>query len=513
MKFQHILLFALSASLLILCTLFNYLTLFVSRFRIRQREFALRTVYGASGRSLLAMLSTEFALSMIAALLLGMFLISNVIEPFCKISGTKSELSEIYLESAVYIAFVIAIALAACVLTLAIFRRRTLSANIRGNKKMFRKTSIVVQLIVSIVFVFCTAIILKQMYYLHNTDLGFAFKDRGSVYVATEFANILALNDKIRQIPEIEKTVVGYPPLATRYFGRMHWGAISDWDDRPKDAENVPLDCLHVSEQYIDYYELKLVEGELLNNSDDANAVMINQAAAKAFGWKTAVGKSFGEHRVKGVIQDVYCSAPTVSASPCFYFQPYEVHDGKKRRVTCEYECILFKCNEGTSKTCFEKIRAIVNRDFPNSSPEFYNTEDEYNRFLKSENMLLNVMTLISFVCIIVCVFGFVSMVSLTCEERRKEIAIRKINGATMKDILDIFFKEYLTLLVIGAAIAFPAGYIVMRRWLEQYVVQTTMSAWVYVAILLVLMFVIVVCVGGKVYRTSRENPAHVVKS
>jgi ABC-type antimicrobial peptide transport system permease subunit len=109
-------------------------------------------------------------------------------------------------------------------------------------------------------------------------------------------------------------------------------------------------------------------------------------------------------------------------------------------------------------------------------------------------------------------VFGFVSIISLTCEERRKEIAIRKINGAMIKDILDIFFKEHVTLLVIGALIAFPAGYLVMRRWLEGYVIQTAISTWIYLSILLVLIVAVAVCVGGKIYRTSCENPAEVIK-
>jgi ABC-type antimicrobial peptide transport system permease subunit len=102
---------------------------------------------------------------------------------------------------------------------------------------------------------------------------------------------------------------------------------------------------------------------------------------------------------------------------------------------------------------------------------------------------------------------------SLTCEERRKEIAIRKINGATIKDILDIFFKEYLTLLIAGALIAFPAGYLIMQRWLEGYVVQTEMSTWIYIAILLALFMAIVVCVSGKVLKTCRENPVEAIKS
>jgi ABC-type antimicrobial peptide transport system permease subunit len=103
-------------------------------------------------------------------------------------------------------------------------------------------------------------------------------------------------------------------------------------------------------------------------------------------------------------------------------------------------------------------------------------------------------------------------MISLACEERRKEIAIRKINGATIKDILDIFFKEHLTLLVIGSIIAFSVGYAVMKRWLEQYVLQTEISAWVYLSILLALVMAIVMCVGGKVYKTSRENPVEAIK-
>jgi ABC-type antimicrobial peptide transport system permease subunit len=103
--------------------------------------------------------------------------------------------------------------------------------------------------------------------------------------------------------------------------------------------------------------------------------------------------------------------------------------------------------------------------------------------------------------------------VSLTCEERRKEIAIRKINGATIKDILDLFFREYLVLLVVGAVIAFPLGYLVMKRWLEEYVLQTPISAWIYAAILLMLIMSIILCVGWKVYRTSAENPAEVIKN
>jgi ABC-type lipoprotein release transport system permease subunit len=195
----------------------------------------------------------------------------------------------------------------------------------------------------------------------------------------------------------------------------------------------------------------------------------------------------------------------TVTAKPTCYEIP-----GKPWKD----DAILFKFNDGAWKTCRKKIEEIIMKEYPHILKDYRisNTEEEYDKFLKSENALLRILTLVSLVCVIVCVFGFVSMVSLTCEERRKEIAIRKIHGATIKDILDIFFKEYLTLLIIGALIAFPAGYLIMKHWLESYVVQTEISAWIYVSILLTLIMAIVLCVGGKVYRTSHANPAEEIK-
>jgi ABC-type antimicrobial peptide transport system permease subunit len=201
--------------------------------------------------------------------------------------------------------------------------------------------------------------------------------------------------------------------------------------------------------------------------------------------------------------------SPVVPAKPALYthtnflFPPFTGND----------PTIMFKYNENTWNICRNKIEDIIKAEYPNSAFEIVSAEEEYSKYLKSENTLLQILSLISLICVIVCVFGFISIVSLTCEERRKEIAIRKIHGATIKDILDIFFKEYLTLLVVGALIAFPIGYLTMKRWLESYVIQTEISAWIYAVILLALIIAIILFVGGKVLKTSHTNPAEAVKS
>jgi ABC-type antimicrobial peptide transport system permease subunit len=174
---------------------------------------------------------------------------------------------------------------------------------------------------------------------------------------------------------------------------------------------------------------------------------------------------------------------------------------------------VLFKYQEGMWKSCKEKIDRLMEKEYDGVNHAIINSEEEYEEFLKSEKALMKLLSFVSAICILICVFGFVSLVSLTCEERRKSIAIRKVNGATSGDILAMFAKEYFLLLVIGAAIAFTAGYFIMQRWLEQYVKQTSIPLWIYLSIMGVLALVIVLCVGWQVYKSSIENPADVVKS
>jgi len=512
-KYQHILIFAVSGILVILCSLFNYLTLFVSRFRMRQRELALRVVCGATGGSLLGMLSVEFLLTLSFAIALGYAMTQGVHNPFLMLSEIKMGLPAIFRELLLYVGGVMLVSMLTFWLILFIFRHRSLDVSIRqSNKKMFRKASVVVQLAISIGFAFCTVIILKQMYFLHHTDeLGFSFKNSGSVIVYGENSDQL-FADRLKQLPEITDVLVAKGLMTLLPESGRPSQDVGSWDGQPGTTESISLERLYVSPASISFYDFQLVTGEMLTDADPETVVLLNESAVKAFGWDNPVGKLFdNRYTVKGVIKHIYNFAPTVQAKPVFYLKP------PPDRITAIMRrdgvitfggTVLFKYREGTWNSCMEKIELFKN-EFTTTS--FVNAEEEYNKYLKSENALLRLLSFVSVICIVMCVFGFVSLVSLTCEERRKSIAIRKINGATVGDILSLFSKEYFILLIIGAAIAFPAGFIIMQRWLEHYVKQTPLPAWIYVSILFVMALAIVLSVGWQVYKTSAENPAEVV--
>ena len=537
-KFQHIFIFALAGLLVILCSLFNYLTLFMSRFRMRQKELALRVVCGASGVSLMAMLSVEFLLTLLFAVVLGCCLTQLAHRDFLTLSDIKMELPAIYGESLMYIGGIILVSLLAFWLIFFIFRRRRLDVSIRqSNKNLFRKISVIVQLVISIGFAFCAIIILKQMYFLHHTDeLGFSFKNRGSLVVYQDLGNPSEMNiddrlaelfrseipliSQMKQIPEITDVIEGSSQLLPQR-GRQSQ-EISSWDDKSAHVENISIETMVISPDYITFYDFRLIAGEMLTDADPASMVLLNESAVKAFGWHDPVGKQFddGKFTVKGVIKHVYNLSPTIPAKPVVYRKPQTPYEkiiaisvrkyGDSGSVISLGRLVLFKYHEGTWKTLMGKIEQFKNE---HSVIDTINAEEVYDNYLKSEKALLKLLYFVSAICVLICIFGFVSLVSLTCEERRKEIAIRKINGATVGNILAMFAKEYFLLLLIGAVIAFTTGYFIMQRWLEQYVKQTSMPAWIYLAIVFVLALIIVLCVGWQVYKSSIENPADVIKS
>ncbi|MDR0815327.1 MAG: FtsX-like permease family protein, partial [Bacteroidales bacterium] len=241
----------------------------------------------------------------------------------------------------------------------------------------------------------------------------------------------------------------------------------------------------------------------------------LNEAAVKVFGWsrEEAVGKHVStgskeepwEMTVLGVFKDIAVNSPVIPVKPTIFA-------GKFKNMSGSDDNILLRYHSGTWDVCKKHIETLVKKEYPNAYLQLPNAEEEYDSYIKSETMLSKLLSIISLVCILISVFGLFSLVTLACEQRQKEMAIRKINGATVKEILKLFFGEYLLLLLIGAVIAFPVSYFVMKKWIEQYILQTTISAWIYFAIFIALGGIIVLCIGWRVYKASVENPVESLK-
>ena len=503
-QFYYLILFSVAGGLVILCSLFNYLSLFITRMRIRGREIALRKVCGSSIGGVFILLSVEYLYIILLSGVLGMAFVETALPAFRKLSGISGN---IYGESLLYFAGILLLSL----LLLVPFAIRRSSTRNTGNKYALRKLSITFQLMIGILVTFCIIVMMKQIYYLTNTDLGWERKDIASINLLYPDNDFETIADKIKQFSCTREVVSGHCCLLPQSSGLSQ--TFTNWDGKEDAVKSIDMRCLWNCEKTVSFYNLKLLAGEMVK-STETNKIMINESAVKALGMSDPIGKKLYQQTqastIVGIIKDFHITAPTEPVQP-YVLVARDILKGMGFSIGKGQ--ILIKFHDGKWKELKQQIDSIFSQEYSEVRYRLFNTEEEYAGYLKSENALIKLLSFVTTVCIIIAAFGIFSLITLSCEQRRKEIAIRKVNGATIRNILIMFVKEYMLLLVIAGVISFPVGYVLMKRWLENYVEQTVISAWIYFAIFGGIMIVIFACIGWRVWQAARQNPAEVIKS
>lgn len=503
-QFYYLILFSVAGALVILCSLFNYLSLFITRMRIRSREIELRKVCGSSIGGVVILLFIEYLYIILLSGILGMALVEMALPAFKKMSSVSGN---IYGESLLYFVGILLLSL----LLLVPFAIRRSHIRNTGNKYMLRKVSIAFQLAIGLLVTFCIIVMMKQIYYLTNTDLGWERKNIASINLLYPDKDFETIADKIKQFSCTKEVITGHCCLLPKSSGFSQ--SFKNWDGKEDGMKSIDMLSLWNCEKIVSFYNLQLLEGEMVKPTE-TNKIMINESAVKALGMSEPIGKKlYLDNRawtITGIIKDFHITAPTEPV------QPYTLITEdilKNSGFSIGKGQILIKFHDGKWKELKNRIDSIFTYEYPEVRYKLYNTEEEYTGYLKSEDALIKLLSFIAIVCMLIAAFGIFSLVTLSCEQRRKEIAVRKVNGAAIKDILLMFVKEYMLLLIIASVIAFPVGYVLMKRWLENYVEQTVISAWIYFAIFGGIMIVIFACIGWRVWQAARQNPAEVIKS
>lgn len=506
-RIEYVRLFCLVSMLIVLGALSNYLIIYLIRIRMRQREWALRKVNGATEKSLIILLMSEIILLLFAAILVGLLLVEICLPTFKQWSYIFEESYFFYKETLIYMSIATGIVLLFAWGTLAVQRHFTLQSAISSVftsrfSVFYRRMGLWLQLVISIGFIFCTVVMIKQLHHLRTSaDMGVTHTD--VEYVAylqgisdDEKENWVRLMKEIPGIDFREVSNLPLPGSSNSMFTTI------EWDDKQPGDEEIAISSFQVSKETFNLFGLQLVTGIFPDESSDRNDVLINEALAKKFGWKNPIGKKFSKsYVVAGVLRDIRLS-PTVEAMPAVYtismFPPRK-----------EYAY--------TYHGKYEDAQKAINEHIKQNYPDFYMWSRSFSRIIDdataSERVLMKLLTVSSIICIIIAVFGVFSLVNLSCEQRRKEIAVRKVNGATISDIIGIFLREYMSILALAAIVAFATGYIVMKHWLEGYVIQTTITWWIYVAILATVIVIISISIGWRIWQAARQNPAKVIKS
>lgn len=515
--FQYIIYFSIAGILIITCALINYLTLFINRMRVRQREMALRMIHGANIRSLVSLLTVEFLLLLAYAVTTGFLLIEICFPSFIELTGIDTAKSSLYGEAFLFIGLISLIILTAIIGLLYILYHRSLHLSLRYNTgrstgTQLRRGSIVLQLFVCLSFIGCTVLINQQLDYLRHRDLGLKIKNRGSFSVMGDM-DYTPLIRKIKELPMITEVMQpDYYPIVSQLTAI---GQFDNWEglDIPIDTP-VPVKLFLGKEDFFRFYDITLLAGEWLDDLSTYEDIIINESLARRMGWspQEAIGKhiiqSYITYTIVGVVKDCHYGAPTLPIPHTGFLV------GEQMGLMQRSAGILFKYKEGTWNECRKALEHLYQTECSPENILRLNSEEEvYNNYLRSEEMLTRLLSFASLVCILTAMFGIYSLVTLTCEQRRKEIAIRKVNGATVWSILFLFFREYLIMLCIAALFAFPITYVIIKQWILNYVRQVSISPLPFILILIGLALTVIAGISWRVWKAANENPAEVIKN
>lgn len=519
--------FAITTILLLLCVFFNFINLLLNRIYQRIREIRLRNSIGAGKRELIIQLLTELTLQTSIAFVLAFCLLELTSSLFCKTFDTKIADPDFY-TSLIIITLVSwgVLIVVSFPLLLRFIRTSSLmlSGGISANRKgTFRKVSMTIQLGICVFFLMSTFIMLRQISLMKHKDLG--FQKEGLIHLTMDYRDREGITHELATLPIIDELVECSVFSITH---EPHTQNEVHWEGKPDDF-NPDFQVIGVGCNFLDAFKISLLKGRFINDSDSdpkqwhmpGKTVVINEEAARIMGMNNPIGKKISvwdgsvhgdgtrgrkEFEIVGIVKNFQSASLRNPILPMVI-----TLDGSKWSSYYYYT----RVKPENEQAAIKEIRKVFEKHKKEGDtvPNIQTMTTIFNQLNKSEDASLQLFSLLSILCTLISIFGIYSVSSSNIAQRRKEVAVRKVMGASSKTIINMFFKEYLTIVVIANAVALPLAWLFMHGWLEQYPYRISIGLWMYAIVLLATSALIICTVLYQTLKASETNPAEVIKS
>ena len=377
--------------------------------------------------------------------------------------------------------------------------------------KILRYSLVGIQYVISISLIICSLFIQKQHKYMLHYEMGFNDEQLYSINVPRailgyggdlDYTGRDAFTDKLMQNPNIVDVAYGDGFIVSQGF--MGW-------NRYYNNQSITFSVFPVSWNFLQMMGIKVEDGRDFMPSDEhleGGAFIFNREAADRFG--IDIDTKMGGH--------ADTPTPVVGICENFNFKPlqYEIEP---------FAFLVFGSNgwrhpneahiraaAGTDyKELNKYVKGIIEEFAPNADMEFYELkfiDEQLALQYQMEDKLSTLVTMFSFLSIMISIIGVFGLVLFETQYKRREIGIRRIHGASAMGILKMFNNKYLYIVAICSAIAIPISYYIIDRWMQQFVYRTEMSVWVYVVAVLIITIITVATVSLRSWKAANENPS-----
>ena len=503
------------AVLILILGSINYMNLTAALYLKRLKEIKIRKVIGASQNILAMQMLAGTILYCFIAVVIALFVVSAV-SGFIRISdnplkfniGANPGLTTGFILlsvltgflSGIYPAFTISSYKPVMITTVeSVMRRRTL----------FRNVLVVFQFVVSTGLIISFLLVSKQLNYLNSKELGL---DKENIIVIPATSKLVEKLDAFRQELTQNPNIISLSASKrVPSEGLLDSGDASIVSDENVTPVGFRIAHVRIDGHFIPTYKIRLLAGRNFkeNISTDLGYI-INEIAVKNLGWKSpedAIGRiieySGKRGSVIGVVNDFHYESLHNPISPVLMsYDP------------ASFNRVAIKVTGSETKETIAYIEKIWQTY--NISDEPFSSEyltDRYNKLYKSEDRIKMIFSYFMIVAISIAVLGMAGLSLFIIEWRTKEIGIRKINGATVPEVMLLLNIDFVKWVVIAFIIAAPVSYFSMHKWLESFAYKTGLSVWIFVIAGLIASGIALLTVSWQSWRAATRNPVYALRN
>jgi putative ABC transport system permease protein len=285
----------------------------------------------------------------------------------------------------------------------------------------------------------------------------------------------------------------------------------------PGDSPNsTNLEIIAADADFGKTYGLQMREGVFMkydNSSNPQGKIVLNEAAVKALGWTSAVGRTIhlgtanGQMvTVAGVVKDFHLGSMQQKVQPL-------IIAGLNEPFTTSYRYFSVKLNTVDLNNTINAIQQKCKDLFPDAGFEYNFMDDKFHSMYTSELQLKKAADIATALNLLIVFTGIFGVVAFTLTKRTKEIAVRKVLGANIKSIISIFLKEYGVLITVSNIIAWPLAYLITSKWLENYVYRIHQSLIPYLVVCLFIFLTAFILISLQCFKAAIVNPVKSLRS
>ncbi|HEY2348028.1 MAG TPA: ABC transporter permease [Puia sp.] len=480
----------------------------------RSKEIGVRKVLGSSRWNLLWQIMGETALVVLASILLAIGL-AELCLPYIKhVSSITENVSlfnwqtSLYLTGLLVLVTLMAGLYPAMVVSgfspILALKNKINSASVGGIS--LRRSLVVLQFAISQVLIVGTLIAVSQMNFIQNADLGLN-KEAILVIRGNGDSTQISRMDIFKSELQKNYSVIDVTQCTDIPSSDNNWGTNFAFNHKPD--ENYTLFLKFADADYFKTFGLQFAAGGPYAKADTVNEVVINQTLVSKLGLKSpqeAIGKDIqsggGWKKICGVVKD---------------FRQNSLRDETKPILIANYKNLYsytaLKLKGGNLAAVREQVQKVWDKYFPEYANQAYFVDERIEEFYEQEHQLALLYKIFAGIAVFISCLGLYGLVSFMAVQRKKEVGIRKVLGASISQIIYLFSKEFTILILIAFAIAAPVAWYMMSNWLHRFVYRIPMRPMLFILAVVISVTIAWLTVGYKSFRAALANPAKSLKS